>query len=327
LTDFIYTPDSRHIIYLGTQGQVLTLDSVSLEILREYNVGIETTNVEISRDGQVILVGGDRAVLLGFYSLQVITEFSQAQGFAKFSADNSVIIVGNESTIQIFTTCTQQQLISKPINQFPTSTNFAHSPLKIEDMEIAPNGRFIILTLNDQTIRYWGIYDDNSVSITSDTVATDCVITPTPTPTSTLTPSQTSTITLTPTITATATTTFTPTNTVTPTITPTPTFTFTPTSTSTALPLACQDAPIPRLLGNTQGRVLDDDPSPINMRDGAGSRFNRILEVPAGAFFSIIQGPICEGGYFWYQVNYAGTVGWIAEGDSFSYYTEPVVSG
>jgi uncharacterized protein YraI len=59
------------------------------------------------------------------------------------------------------------------------------------------------------------------------------------------------------------------------------------------------------------------------MRGGAARSFDIVLKVPAGAVFDVIAGPECSDGYFWFQVDYQGTQGWVAEGDSTSYFTEP----
>lgn len=132
---------------------------------------------------------------------------------------------------------------------------------------------------------------------------------PTPVPTATFT------ATFTPSITPTLTATFTPTDTPTPLLSPTP----------TAPP--CPSAPPARLTVGQPGRVLDLDPNPINMRSGAGRASPRILQVPAGAIFQVRSGPVCADGYYWYEVDYNGTVGWIAEGDSTSYFVEPHLPG
>jgi hypothetical protein len=39
--------------------------------------------------------------------------------------------------------------------------------------------------------------------------------------------------------------------------------------------------------------------------------------------FLTLSGPVCADGYYWYEVDYAGQIGWIAEGDNTSYYVEP----
>lgn len=318
---FAYSPDSKHIVVIGKFGEGTILDSQTLEIIKKFDTNSQQATVEISKDGQVILIGGGDIILLDFHTLQVINKIGQSSGIARFTMDDSAIVVGNKDTIEIWGTCSQQMLLSQHIFELPTISKYQNRlSTLITQLELSPDGKFLITYSSDMTLRYWGIPSDNSI-VNTINPSTDCIITPTPTATATFTPSHT------PTITPTSTITSTPTLTFTPSITPTSTSTATPTITPTPLPAACQNAPIPRLIGFTQGRVLDDDPLPINMRDGAGTGFNRILEVPAGAIFATIQGPQCSDGFFWYQIDYNGTIGWIAEGDSLAYYTEPAPSG
>jgi hypothetical protein len=50
-----------------------------------------------------------------------------------------------------------------------------------------------------------------------------------------------------------------------------------------------------------------------------------IGEIPGGASFTIVGGPQCGAeGWLWWQVNYNGTIGWTAEGDTTTYWLEPI---
>ena len=40
----------------------------------------------------------------------------------------------------------------------------------------------------------------------------------------------------------------------------------------------------------------------------------------------MIDGPVCNEGYAWWQVDYEGAIGWTAEGDGTTYWTEPLVT-
>ncbi len=99
-----------------------------------------------------------------------------------------------------------------------------------------------------------------------------------------------------------------------------------PPSVSVPTPAAvdCSDSPSPRLVVGESGRVMDDDPLPINMRSAAGVSNVKVMEVPAGSVFTVLEGPVCVGRYQWYRVNFDGTEGWIAEGEPGAYYTEPI---
>jgi hypothetical protein len=87
-------------------------------------------------------------------------------------------------------------------------------------------------------------------------------------------------------------------------------------------PPAC---PLPtRLSVGSYGRVTPGLPN--SLRSGAGQYGGtvRIGQIPAGATFSIANGPQCASdGRWWWQVNYNGLTGWTAEGQSGVYWLEP----
>jgi hypothetical protein len=62
--------------------------------------------------------------------------------------------------------------------------------------------------------------------------------------------------------------------------------------------------------------VLEDDPTPINMRSQPTTSARILGVVPAGMSFDVLEGPTCDAvdDIAWYRVNYRGTRGWIAEG-------------
>lgn len=75
-----------------------------------------------------------------------------------------------------------------------------------------------------------------------------------------------------------------------------------------------------RLEGETQGEVAQ---SYSSLRESIGS--SEVLAViPGGAVFEILDGPVCSGGYNWYQVSYNGVTGWVTEGYAGDYWLEPV---
>ncbi|MBZ0286116.1 MAG: hypothetical protein K8I30_00775, partial [Anaerolineae bacterium] len=43
-----------------------------------------------------------------------------------------------------------------------------------------------------------------------------------------------------------------------------------------------------------------------------------VAQVPDGDIFRVVDGPRCADSYVWWQVDYAGTQGWMAEGDATS---------
>lgn len=99
-----------------------------------------------------------------------------------------------------------------------------------------------------------------------------------------------------------------------PLVTPTPRLTATP---------VCPAAPPTRLILNQRGRVLPDDPRPINLRGEPGTGSTLITSITIMEVFYVLEGPVCDGDYAWYKVQYGDDEGWIAEGDLSSYYVEP----
>ena len=82
-----------------------------------------------------------------------------------------------------------------------------------------------------------------------------------------------------------------------------------------------------RLTVNTTARVTPGDPNRLRAdptTDGA-----IIGEIPGGAEFYILQGPICDDAnrIVWWQVGYNNLVGWTAESLGDAYFVEPVGVG
>jgi hypothetical protein len=131
----------------------------------------------------------------------------------------------------------------------------------------------------------------------------------------------------------------TPPPTVTPSQTPVvlPTATETPAATLIPLILApispvprqhCEnDAPLTQLILAERGRVLADDPRPINVRSGPGTNYRILGRIEIDQLFLVLDGPECSEQYAWYRVRYADLEGWLAEGDSTNYYVEPHLPG
>ena len=81
----------------------------------------------------------------------------------------------------------------------------------------------------------------------------------------------------------------------------------------------------PRLYPGRQAIITDDLPNTIRREPSSFSA--AIGGIPAGGIFNVIAGPICgpEGWFFW-QIEYNGVVGWTAEGNTVTYWAEPLVS-
>ncbi len=93
---------------------------------------------------------------------------------------------------------------------------------------------------------------------------------------------------------------------------------------SSGVPQLCAGSPPPRLTGRSQGRVvIGGDPNSIRAGIESGSVLG---QIPAGATFTIVGGPLCGPSSFqqtWYQVQYNGIIGWTVEGWQNEYYLEP----
>jgi uncharacterized protein YraI len=73
--------------------------------------------------------------------------------------------------------------------------------------------------------------------------------------------------------------------------------------------------------------VLPDDPRPVNVREGPGTDKSVRALMPIRAVFFVLDGPVCNNDYSWFRIRYDGKEGWIAEGDTGSYYVEPYFPG
>ena len=84
----------------------------------------------------------------------------------------------------------------------------------------------------------------------------------------------------------------------------------------------CPPAPPTRLIVNERGRVALDDTRPLNLRADPGTTSAVLAQIPAGGVFYVLDGATCGQDYAWFQVEYNGIVGWVAEGDEAAYYAE-----
>jgi hypothetical protein len=82
-----------------------------------------------------------------------------------------------------------------------------------------------------------------------------------------------------------------------------------------------------RLESGVQGRLTPGG-LPNNLRQDATTAGTLIGQIPPGASFTIMDGPVCANNYVWWYVDYAGKVGWTAEGDPVErvYWLQPVLS-
>lgn len=82
-----------------------------------------------------------------------------------------------------------------------------------------------------------------------------------------------------------------------------------------------------RLAVGSSGRVTTWPSLPNRLRASPSYYGTVIGSIPAGGVFSVIGGPNCASGLWWWQVNYGGRIGWTAEGDGYAtYWLEPLSS-
>jgi uncharacterized protein YraI len=81
------------------------------------------------------------------------------------------------------------------------------------------------------------------------------------------------------------------------------------------------------MIVNEPGRVTDDDLRPLNIRNGPSTEYRILGRLEVGNVFLVLDGPQCSSNYVWYFIRRGNLEGWIAEGDSVSYYIEPYLPG
>lgn len=109
----------------------------------------------------------------------------------------------------------------------------------------------------------------------------------------------------------------------------------TPTDTPGAYPtltphIFCEGSPESFLIVGERGRVTHtDDGETLNLRSGPGVDYTILKQMEPLESFFVLDGPQCntEDEYTWFQIDYDGQVGWIAEGDENQYYAEPFLTG
>jgi hypothetical protein len=83
-----------------------------------------------------------------------------------------------------------------------------------------------------------------------------------------------------------------------------------------------------RLTVGGQGRVTPGLPNLLRSAPGTASNSQVIGQIPGGGQFAVLAGPQCgNDGRWWWRVNYSSMVGWTAEGEGSTYWTEPIYSG
>ena len=90
----------------------------------------------------------------------------------------------------------------------------------------------------------------------------------------------------------------------------------------------CEGAQESFLVVGERARVtLSEDGKWLNLRAGPGIEFDLVARMAPLEDFLVLDGARCGGPYTWFQVDYRGTVGWIAEGIEGQYFAEPWLPG
>ncbi len=87
-------------------------------------------------------------------------------------------------------------------------------------------------------------------------------------------------------------------------------------------PLICGFQLPSRLRVGARGIVLPGLPNALRSQPSKRSLSALLGEIPSGATFAIISGPICADNLAWWQVNYAGLTGWTPEGEGETYWLD-----
>ncbi len=88
----------------------------------------------------------------------------------------------------------------------------------------------------------------------------------------------------------------------------------------------CGDAPVPQLIVGQNGEVLFTDGSPLNVRDAGSLNGTLVGQIPEGASFVVVEGPVCADDIYWWHIQGGGVDGWAAEGVSGAYFVGPVAT-
>ncbi len=81
----------------------------------------------------------------------------------------------------------------------------------------------------------------------------------------------------------------------------------------------------PRLTVGGQGQLVDTAQQ-VRIRNNANRTARQIGSITTQTAFTVLDGPRCNGGFAWWQVNYNNIIGWSAEAATGRYLLEPVAS-
>lgn len=86
----------------------------------------------------------------------------------------------------------------------------------------------------------------------------------------------------------------------------------------------CPGTPPSIITPDIRARVTIIDGQSLNTRSQPGTAFPIVRVLPEGEAFDVIGGPVCAGGFTWWQIRLNdGTMAWAAEGNNDRYFMEP----
>lgn len=85
----------------------------------------------------------------------------------------------------------------------------------------------------------------------------------------------------------------------------------------------CSGVPLPRLRSGMIAETSSGQSN--NVRDAADTDAKRTGQIPADSRFQVLSDASCADGYYWYQVDYQGLMGWTVEGADGEYWLLPVI--
>src|SRR5262249_31627365 len=91
------------------------------------------------------------------------------------------------------------------------------------------------------------------------------------------------------------------------------------------IPATAQDGSCalkPRLAIGRQAQVTPGQSN--NMRDTPSTEGVKIGQIPPNGVVTLLDGPVCADSFNWWQVNYAGLIGWTVEGRDAAYWLAPI---
>jgi hypothetical protein len=89
---------------------------------------------------------------------------------------------------------------------------------------------------------------------------------------------------------------------------------------------ACPNTQPSLLMPGRQGRVSNDTPDPNRVRAEPNAQAALLGDIPAGAYFDVLEGPQCTDDGAWFKIRYDTLEGWMKEGTPAAYWVMPITT-